>query len=108
VVSRYRLLSYENSAVQDEQFREDTVDAGEVGAGHSVTALYEVKFHDAAAGPAAMVHIRYQDPNTGQVIEQSAALPARRCGGRVCRDPAQQQLGAGQQPCGRAPARPAS
>jgi len=74
VVSRYRLLGYENRAVQDEQFRDDTVDAGEVGAGHSVTALYEVKFHDAAAGPAATVHIRYQDPDTGEVIEQRAAL----------------------------------
>jgi Ca-activated chloride channel family protein len=74
VVSRYRLLGYENRAVRDEQFRDDTVDAGEVGAGHSVTALYEVKFHDAAAGPAATVYIRYQDPDTGEVIEQSAAL----------------------------------
>lgn len=74
VVSRYRLLGYENRAVKDEQFRDDTVDAGEVGAGHSVTALYEIKFHDAAAGPAATVTIRYQDPDTGQVTEQSAAL----------------------------------
>ena len=38
VVSRYRLLGYENRAVADEDFRNDDVDAGEVGAGHSVTA----------------------------------------------------------------------
>ena len=43
VVSRYRLLGYENRRVDDEDFRNDLVDAGEVGAGHSVTALYELK-----------------------------------------------------------------
>ena len=37
-VSRYRLLGYENRDVADEDFRDDTVDAGEVGSGHSVTA----------------------------------------------------------------------
>jgi Ca-activated chloride channel family protein len=43
VVERYRLLGYENRDVADERFRDDTVDAGEIGAGHTVTALYEVK-----------------------------------------------------------------
>ena len=46
VVSRYRLIGYENRDVADQDFRNDTVDAGEVGAGHNVTALYEVKFKD--------------------------------------------------------------
>ena len=44
VVSRFRLLGYENRLVADEDFRNDTIDAGEVGSGHSVTALYELKF----------------------------------------------------------------
>ena len=35
VVSRYRLLGYENRRVADQDFRNDTIDAGEVGAGHS-------------------------------------------------------------------------
>ncbi len=74
VVSRYRLLGYENRDIADEQFRDDTVDAGEVGAGHSVTALYEVKFHDEAAGDALTVRIRYADPETDEVTEQSRAL----------------------------------
>jgi len=74
VVSRYRLLGYENRAVADEDFRNDEVDAGEVGAGHSVTALYECKFHKDAEGEEAMgraltVHVRYQDPDDGQVRE---------------------------------------
>jgi Ca-activated chloride channel family protein len=41
-VSRYRLIGYENRRLQAEDFNDDTKDAGEVGAGHSVTALYEV------------------------------------------------------------------
>ena len=41
-VYAYRLLGYENRAIADELFRDDTVDAGEVGAGHRVTALYEL------------------------------------------------------------------
>jgi Ca-activated chloride channel family protein len=72
VVSRYRLLGYENRAVADDDFRNDEVDAGEVGAGHSVTALYEVKFHkdaNAEPGRALTVHVRYQDPDDGQVSE---------------------------------------
>ncbi|HZG75203.1 MAG TPA: von Willebrand factor type A domain-containing protein, partial [Paenibacillus sp.] len=42
-VDRYRLLGYENRDIRDEDFRDDETDAGEVGAGHTVTALYEVK-----------------------------------------------------------------
>lgn len=42
VVSEYRLLGYENRALAKEDFADDTKDAGEIGAGHSVTALYEV------------------------------------------------------------------
>lgn len=41
-VTAYRLLGYENRAIADEDFRDDTVDAGEIGAGHQVTALYEL------------------------------------------------------------------
>jgi Ca-activated chloride channel homolog len=41
-VRAYRLLGYENRLLRDEDFNDDTKDAGELGAGHSVTALYEV------------------------------------------------------------------
>ena len=41
-VLAYRLLGYENRAIADDDFTNDRVDAGEVGAGHTVTALYEV------------------------------------------------------------------
>jgi Ca-activated chloride channel homolog len=41
-VQAYRLVGYENRLLQDEEFNDDTRDAGELGAGHSVTALYEI------------------------------------------------------------------
>ena len=42
VVESYRLLGYENRALASEDFHDDTKDAGEIGAGHSVTVLYEI------------------------------------------------------------------
>jgi len=53
VVSRYRLLGYENRRIADRDFRNGTVDAGEVGAGHAVTALYEIKLSDDVQGRIA-------------------------------------------------------
>lgn len=41
-VQGYRLLGYENRAIADDLFRDDSIDAGEIGAGHTVTALYEL------------------------------------------------------------------
>ena len=41
-VDAYRLLGYENRALADDQFRDDSVDAGEIGSGHTVTALFEL------------------------------------------------------------------
>lgn len=41
-VSQYRLIGYENRALAEEDFDNDAVDAGDIGAGHQVTALYEV------------------------------------------------------------------
>lgn len=71
VVSRYRLIGYENRAVADEQFRDNTVDAGEIGAGHSVTALYAVQLRPEARGRIATVHLRWEDPQTRAVHEIS-------------------------------------
>ncbi len=42
IVSQYRLIGYENRVLNNEDFNNDKIDAGEIGAGHSVTALYEV------------------------------------------------------------------
>jgi len=71
VVSRYRLVGFENRDVADEDFRDNRVDAGEIGAGHSVTALYEVKLYPEAYGQIATVFMRWEDPDTSQVVEIS-------------------------------------
>lgn len=71
VVMRYRLVGFENRAIADEQFRDNSVDAGEIGAGHSVTALYEIKLYPEAYGNIATVFMRWQDPETRQVVELS-------------------------------------
>src|SRR5512139_3955855 len=71
VVMRYRLVGFENRAIADEDFRDNKVDAGEIGAGHSVTALYEIKLYPEAYGNVATVFMRWKDPDTGQVVELS-------------------------------------
>ncbi len=59
VVAEYRLLGYENRALKDEDFTNDKVDAGEVGAGHTVTALYELTL--VGANSTKLPESRYQD-----------------------------------------------
>ncbi len=60
-VMRYRLLGYENRAIADADFRNDAVDAGELGAGHQVTALYEIEPTGRAGdGPMATVRLRWK------------------------------------------------
>lgn len=46
VVKEYRLIGYENRVMKKEDFEDDTKDAGEIGSGHTVTVLYEVKMTD--------------------------------------------------------------
>jgi Ca-activated chloride channel family protein len=69
-VRRYRLVGYENRDVADRDFRNDKVDAGEIGAGHNVTALYEVELTGAQA-QLATVRIRAKAPNGTEAAEQS-------------------------------------
>ncbi|MBP5060772.1 MULTISPECIES: vWA domain-containing protein [Pseudomonas] len=84
-VSEYRLLGYENRALKREDFNNDKVDAGEIGAGHTVTALYEIvpkgeqgwleplRYGQAQASSEsnskgdelAMLRVRYQAPQGG-------------------------------------------
>jgi Ca-activated chloride channel homolog len=80
-VTRYRQLGYENRALTAEQFRDDTVDAGEVGSGQSVTALYEIERaalapRAAAEAPLGMVRVRYRPATGGPVAEISRPILA--------------------------------
>ena len=62
VVAEYRLIGYENRALRDEDFDNDAVDAGEIGAGHEVTALYEVAL--VGAGGERLPKLRYTSPKS--------------------------------------------
>lgn len=70
VVAEYRLIGYENRALANEDFTDDTKDAGEIGAGHSVTVLYEVKLVPGEKSYAAQewstLHIRYKAPEADE------------------------------------------
>jgi Ca-activated chloride channel family protein len=77
-VAAWRLIGFENRAIDDDQFRDDTVDAGEIGSGHSVTALYEVRIADDAADDASLgvVRLRWLDPETGEPSEMEHSFTA--------------------------------
>jgi Ca-activated chloride channel family protein len=102
LVHAYRLLGFENRAIADNDFRNDVIDAGEIGAGHRVTALYELVMVGEAIPPSpgapppqdgalttlpreiapqdlALVKIRYKQPDaidTAAALETSRSLPA--------------------------------
>jgi Ca-activated chloride channel homolog len=101
-VLAYRLLGYEDRAIADDDFRDDAVDAGEIGVGHRVTALYEIvpsggvvpavegapalvdgPAYDGAVevadGDLVLVKIRYKQPGASEADEAkevATSLPA--------------------------------
>ena len=86
VVSEYRLIGYETRMLRREDFRNDKVDAGEIGVGHTVTAIYEVtpvgsaaERQEAASGTAfedeiAYLKIRYKLPDGDTSTEVARAV----------------------------------
>lgn len=78
-VSRYRLIGYENRDIADDRFRDDSVDAGEIGAGHEITALYEIKLQEDVGKRdlLATLRLRYRSKATGEVVESAVDLTRR-------------------------------
>ena len=83
-VRSYRLIGYENRALAARDFTDDRKDAGELGAGHSVTALYEVVPRaGAGGGPMMTVRLRYKAPNgvhsraVARTVPNRVTAPAR-------------------------------
>ena len=91
VVAEYRLIGYENRALNREDFNNDKIDAGEIGAGHTVTALYEItlidskhramdplrysskkKMHSSHSNELAHLRLRYKEPegSNSKLLEQ--------------------------------------
>lgn len=63
-VNSYRLIGYENRSLENEEFENDSTDAGEIGAGQTITALYEVILStNLSASPYAQFDFRYKKPN---------------------------------------------
>ncbi|QDO87491.1 DUF3520 domain-containing protein [Ornithinimicrobium ciconiae] len=75
-VESYRLIGYQNRALEDDEFRDDTVDAGEIGAGHRVSALYELVPTDAVSDGTEVgeARLRWADPDTAETIEINAPI----------------------------------
>ena len=73
-VARFRLLGYENRHVANKDFRNDKIDAGELGPNHQVTALYEIALKPEARGRLATARLRYKEPGTRQVVENHESL----------------------------------
>ncbi|CAL9340154.1 YfbK domain-containing protein [Streptomyces sp. enrichment culture] len=85
-VAEFRLVGYDNRRVADDDFRDDRVDGGEVGPGHTVTALYAVRTlpHSrlrpgggtapGAGGHLATVTVRWLDPDTRAPHEETGDL----------------------------------
>lgn len=73
IVEEYRLIGFENRGVLDSDFRNDEVDAGEIGAGHQVTAIYEVELESGVdlddTDELGEVRLRWQVPGSDDVIE---------------------------------------
>lgn len=62
LVSSYRLIGYENRLLNEEDFNDDTRDAGEMGAGHAVTALYEIVPAGSVNNKPSTDPLKYQKP----------------------------------------------
>lgn len=88
-VKSYRLIGYDNRRLENEDFTNDAKDAGEVGAGHSVTAVYEIvpadgvsgrtlKYQQTSAaansGDLLTVKVRYKDPENGKTYQTSGVV----------------------------------
>ena len=71
LVESYRLIGYENRDIADKDFRNDRVDAGEIGSGHNVTALYELVLAESYGDKKiATARLRYEKPGADSVATE--------------------------------------
>ena len=70
-VRGYRLIGYENRVMRTEDFDNDRKDAGEIGAGHTVTAIYELATTDKASKPSIdLPHMKYQASDDAEPVSK--------------------------------------
>jgi len=80
-VLNYRLVGYEDRALPASAFDNDRVDGGEVGPGHSVTALYVVRLRPEARGQVAEARVRWLNPTSREPDERAAVVSVADLGG---------------------------
>ncbi len=76
-VKAYRLIGYENRLLAAEDFKDDTKDAGELGPGHTVTALYEILLADSDASVRAADGLKYQDSSLSEAASSGELLTVK-------------------------------
>ncbi len=76
-VGAYRLIGYENRALADHEFNDDTKDAGEIGAGHRVTALYELLTPQQAKVLKGVDALKYQKPQANTKSQELMTVKLR-------------------------------
>jgi len=86
IVNSYRLVGYENRLLNKEDFKNDRIDAGDVGAGHTVTALYEIVLNEPQRytpvqtralqfnNELAFLKLRYKRPDEDSSVEMQHAI----------------------------------
>ena len=74
-VISYRQIGYDLHQLKKEQFRDNKVDAAEIGAAESGTAMYSVQLNRRGKGPIGVVRVRYMVPETGVYHEEQWELP---------------------------------
>ncbi len=86
-VRSYRLIGFDDRRLSSDAFRDDTVDGGWIGPGHSVTALYEVRLAPGAAGRVAEARVRWHDPDNGRATETAHTVSVADLAGALASGP---------------------
>jgi Ca-activated chloride channel homolog len=76
-ISSYKLIGYENRLLNDEDFNDDTKDAGELGSGHTVTALYEVILKGGEGDIPSVDPLRYQKNEIANTSDSEEILTVK-------------------------------
>jgi len=74
IVSEYRLIGYENRMLKREDFKNDKVDAGDLGAGHTVTAIYEISLRGSKGQHIGALRYKENEKNTVSTLGEELAF----------------------------------
>ena len=93
-VGNYKLIGFEKDRLKTEDFRNDSVDAAELAADESGTALYQVEPLPNGSGEIGELYVRFRDTATGEMVERSWTIPYESQAPAIDRSRPQMQLAA--------------